>query len=98
MAAPAFWNRGRGTRILRFAHMTRLLNYFLRGLVVVVPLALTVYVCYVIFATIDSWLGLPIRGVGFLVALVMITLVGALASSIVTRQLLAAVDRTFERL
>ena len=78
--------------------MTRLLNYFLRGLVVVVPLALTIYVCYVIFATIDSWLGLPIRGVGFLVALVMITLVGALASSIVTRQLLAAVDRTFERL
>ena len=78
--------------------MTRLLNYFLRGLVVVVPLALTVYVCYVIFATIDSWLGLPIRGVGFLVALVMITLVGALASSIVTRQLLAVVDRLFERL
>jgi uncharacterized membrane protein len=78
--------------------MTRLLNYFLRGLVVVVPLALTVYVCYVIFATIDSWLGLPIRGVGFLVALVMITLVGALASSIVTRQLLTVVDRTFERL
>ena len=40
--------------------MSRLLNYFLRGLVVVVPLALTVYVCVVIFTTIDSWLGLPI--------------------------------------
>ena len=43
--------------------MTRLLNYFLRGLVVVVPLALTVYVCALIFVTIVSWLGLPFRGV-----------------------------------
>jgi uncharacterized membrane protein len=78
--------------------MTRILNYFLRGLVVIVPLALTVYVCFVIFTTIDSWLGLPIRGVGFVLALVMITLVGALASSIVTRQLLGAVDKMFDRL
>ena len=37
--------------------MARLFNYFLRGLVVVVPLALTLYVCVVIFTTIDSWLG-----------------------------------------
>ena len=65
--------------------MSRLFAYFLRGLVVVVPLALTVYVCVVIFKTIDSWLGLPIRGVGFVLALVLITLVGFMASSIVTR-------------
>src|SRR5438046_121891 len=78
--------------------MSRLLAYFLRGLVVVVPLALTIYVCFVIFTTIDSWLGLPVHGVGFLLAIVMITLVGAIASSIVTRGLLTAVDRLFERL
>jgi len=78
--------------------MTRLLNYFLRGLVVVVPLALTIYVCVVIFTTIDNWLALPIRGAGFLLALVMITVVGMLASSIVTRSLLTWVDQLFERL
>jgi uncharacterized membrane protein len=78
--------------------MSRLLNYFLRGLVVVVPLALTIYVCAVIFTTIDSWLGLPIRGVGFLLTLVLITLVGFLASGFVTRSLIAALDRTLERL
>jgi len=78
--------------------MSRLLAYFLRGLVVVVPLALTIYVCFVIFTTIDSWLGLPVHGVGFLLAIVMITLVGAIASSIVTRGLLTAVDRLFDRL
>jgi uncharacterized membrane protein len=78
--------------------MARLFNFFLRGLVVVVPLALTLYVCVAIFTTIDSWLGLPVRGVGFLLALVLITVVGALASSLVTRSLIGAVDRMFERL
>ena len=78
--------------------MARLFNYFLRGLVVVVPLALTLYVCVVIFTTIDSWLGLPMRGVGFLLAVVLITLVGGLASSLVTRSLLGAVEGMFERL
>lgn len=78
--------------------MSRLFNFFLRGLVVVVPLALTLYVCVVIFTTIDSWLGLPVRGVGFLLAVVLITIVGALASGLVTRSLLSAVDRMFDRL
>ncbi len=78
--------------------MSRLLNYFLRGLVVVVPLALTVYVCVMIFTTIDSWLGLPIRGIGFLLALALITLVGFTASSIITRSVVASLDRVFDRL
>lgn len=78
--------------------MSRLLNYFLRGLVVVVPLALTVYVCVMIFTTIDSWLGLPIKGVGFLLTLVLITLVGAFASSFVTRSVINTLDRLFDRL
>jgi uncharacterized membrane protein len=82
--------------------MTRLLNYFLRGLVVVVPLALTVYVCVVIFTTIDgwlgSWLGLPLKGIGFVLTMVLITLVGALASSFITRSVISALDRTFDRL
>jgi uncharacterized membrane protein len=78
--------------------VTRIFNYFLRGLVVVVPLALTIYVCAVIFTTIDSWLGLPIPGVGFLITLVLITVVGALASSFVTRSLISSLDGLLERL
>jgi len=85
--------------VCRYYHpVTRLFNYFLRGLVVVVPLALTVYVCIVIFRTIDSWLGLPIRGVGFAITLLLITLVGFMASSLITRSLIAALDRLFDRL
>lgn len=78
--------------------MSRLLNYFLRGLVVVAPLAITVYVCVAIFTTIDSWLRLPIPGVGFLVTLVLITAVGFMASTLVARGTIGAVDRVLERL
>ena len=78
--------------------MSRLFNYFLRGLVVVAPLALTLYVCALIFTTIDSWLGLRIRGVGFLLTLVLITIVGFMASSLVTRSMLSALDRVLDRL
>jgi len=78
--------------------MARILNYFLRGLVVVVPLALTVYVCVLIFTTIDSWLGLSIRGVGFLVTLALITVVGFFASNFVSRSVINWLDELLEKL
>ena len=78
--------------------MRALFNYFLRGLVVVAPVALTVYVCVVIFTTIDSWLHLPIPGVGFLITLALITGVGFIASNLVTTSVVGLVDRLLERL
>jgi uncharacterized membrane protein len=72
--------------------------YFLRGLVVVAPLALTLYVCALIFTTIDSWLGLRIPGAGFVITLVLITLVGFLASTFVTRSFINVLDRMLDRL
>src|ERR1051325_1121944 len=78
--------------------MSRLLNYFLRGLVVVAPLAVTIWICFTIFETIDKWLGLPIRGVGFLISIVLITLIGFLASSIVARTIGGGFDRLLARL
>src|ERR1043166_3773163 len=78
--------------------MRRLLNYFLRGLVVVAPLAVTIWVCVTIFETIDSWLGLGIPGAGFLITLVLVTLVGFLASTILARTIGAEFDKLLARL
>ena len=78
--------------------MSRLLNYFFRGVIVVAPVAVTVYVCYAIFTSIDRWLGFPIPGVGFLLTIVLITLVGFFASNLITKGLLSAVESTLERL
>jgi len=78
--------------------MRKLLNYFLRGLVLVAPLAITLYVCYVVFVRIDGWLGLPVPGLGFVLTIVLITLVGFLGSNLITRGLLAIVDQLLGRL
>src|SRR5204863_3990951 len=78
--------------------MSRLLNYFFRGVIVVAPVAVTIYVCFAIFTSIDNWLGFRVPGVGFLLTIVLITLVGVLASNLITRGLLAAVESTLERL
>jgi uncharacterized membrane protein len=78
--------------------MSRLLNYFFRGLIVVAPLAVTIYICFAIFTSIDNWLGFRVPGVGFLLTIVVITLIGFFASNLITRGLLAAVESTLQRL
>src|SRR5215216_2166293 len=78
--------------------MSRLLNHFFKGVVLLAPLAFTVYVCVRVFRTIDGWLGIPIPGVGFLATVVLITLFGFLASSFLTRRVLAAVEGVLQRL
>src|SRR4029434_8377598 len=78
--------------------MRRLLNYFLRGLVLVAPIAITLYVCWIVFVRIDGWLGLPIPGLGFLVTVVLITVIGFIGSSLITRGMVAIVDQTVGRL
>jgi uncharacterized membrane protein len=78
--------------------MRALVNYFLRGVVVVAPLAFTGYVCWRLFVAIDSWLGLPIPGVGFLVTLAFFVLVGFLASTFLARSAFSLLESVLERL
>jgi uncharacterized membrane protein len=76
----------------------RLLSYFLRGLVFVAPIAVTLYVCVRIFTTIDGWLGFPIPGLGFVVTVAVITLVGFLGSTILATSILSSLDTAVNRL
>lgn len=78
--------------------MSRLFNYFFKGLVFLAPFALTIYVCVRLFTAIDGWLGIPIPGVGFLVTVVLITLFGYLAQGLLTASLFAALERVMQRL
>jgi uncharacterized membrane protein len=78
--------------------VTRLLNYFFRGLIILAPAVVTVYVFWLIFSTVDKWMGLPIPGAGIAVTIVLITLFGFLTSSVLARWLLTLVDGLFKRL
>ncbi|MCC7053432.1 MAG: DUF502 domain-containing protein [Gemmatimonadaceae bacterium] len=78
--------------------MRRLAGYFLRGLVIMAPLALTVYVCYSIVTAIDSWVPVAIPGVGFAITIGLITLVGALGSNVLADSLVGLLDGVLEKL
>ena len=76
----------------------RLVAYFFRGLVLLAPLAVTVYVSIWLFQTIDGWLGLPVPGVGFVATLLLIVLVGFLGSNLLTRGAVSVLDGLLSKL
>lgn len=71
--------------------------WFVRGLLITAPAALTFYICWLLIRWLDGLLGIPIPGVGLVVALVAITAVGALASTVLTRAVLRMLDELLER-
>ena len=78
--------------------MKQLLKYFLRGLVLVAPIGITVYICWVVFVAIDRLLPTPIPGAGFLITIAAVTLFGFLASNLLARSVLSLVEKLLERL
>ena len=77
--------------------MNWLIKNFLRGLVIVVPMALTVYLVYRTFLTLDRLLRLPVPGAGLAIIVAATILIGALASSFLLRTFLRATDAVFTR-
>ena len=77
--------------------MRRLIQYFVRGLVITSPVALTLWICWWAVTSLDSLLPLGFPGAGLLVTIVVITAVGALGSNLVTRGVLSEVERVLDR-
>lgn len=77
--------------------MNRIARYFLNGLLVVTPTAITLYVCWRVFIAVDGWLQLPWHGAGFVVTLVLITLAGWLATTFLWDTLFGFIEGAMER-
>ena len=77
----------------------RLLQYFLRGLIVVVPVALTLSIIYWCFDKIDGILRpfVPTRGMGLVLIVVLIVAVGWVSSFFLIKRLYRLVDGWLER-
>jgi uncharacterized membrane protein len=75
-----------------------MLGFFVRGLILLAPLAVTVWVCWLVFTSVDGWLGLPIPGAGFVATLVLITVVGFLGSNLLTRSAVNLLEGAMGRL
>jgi uncharacterized membrane protein len=77
--------------------MNWLIKNFLRGLVIVVPIALTIYLLYEVFVRIDRLLNLRMPGVGFAITIAGIIVIGALASNFFVRKFLQLTEAVFTR-
>ncbi len=77
--------------------MKRFVKYFLRGLLVIVPITITVYVVYVVFVKVDRLLGIPVPGVGFILTVLFVVLVGYMAGNIVMKKFLEVADALFTK-
>lgn len=78
--------------------MKKISQYFLNGLLVIVPLVATIYVVYIIFSKIDGIFHFDIPGVGFLFTIALIFAVGFVSSNFLAKRLVLLVDRIFAKL
>ncbi len=91
--------------------MTRLRNFFLTGIVVCAPLAITAYIAWTFIHWVNSWvkpyipanynpdnyLPFAVPGFGLLVALISITLVGFFAANFIGRSIVHFGERLLHR-
>jgi uncharacterized membrane protein len=78
--------------------MGRITSYFLKGLLFLVPVVATIYVVYIVFTKVDGIFEFPVPGLGFLVTILLITLIGFITSNVLTRGVVHLVDKAFSRL
>ena len=82
--------------------MRTIVKYFLRGLLIFVPIVVTISVIFWAFTGLDKifriFLRIPIPGLGILATISVIFLIGFLASNFVGRKLFGIVEKVFTKL
>lgn len=78
--------------------MKRLIRYFLRGLLFIVPLAATAYVIVESVRFLDGLIPLDIPGLGILILIAGITVIGALGSVFLTRPIFEFFDSLLKQI
>lgn len=96
----------------RLSASTRIRNYFLTGLIICAPLAITAYLTWSFINWVDGWvkpylpavynpdnyLPFSIPGFGLLIALIFITLVGFLTANLIGRTIVAYGESVLNRM
>ncbi len=78
--------------------LNALFTYFVRGLLLVVPLVLTVYIISLSLNFIDGLIGTRIPGLGFLFLIMSITFLGYLGSTLLIRSVFDFTERLITKL
>tara|TARA_B100001146_G_scaffold162805_1_gene143747 strand:+ start:878 stop:1429 length:552 start_codon:yes stop_codon:yes gene_type:complete len=77
--------------------MKKFINYFLQGLLYIVPITVTLYVVYWTFQKIDGILLFQFPGLGLIVIILLITLIGFVGSVIITSPINSFFQRLLKR-
>ena len=77
--------------------MKKFINYFLQGLLYIVPITVTLYVVYWTFQKIDGILLFQFPGLGLIVIILLITLIGFVGSAIITSPINSFFQRLLKR-
>ena len=79
--------------------MKKLIEYFIKGLVIFVPMALTVFLLIWVFTSLDAvfrdFLPVSFPGMGILLTVVLIFVIGFVASNFLGKRLFALVEKLF---
>ena len=100
------------THVIRTGVGARLRNYFLTGLVIVGPVAITIYIVYWVITYVDQWvkplvpriynpetyLPFAVPGFGLIFSIVALTLIGALAANLLGQTLISAGEMMLDRM
>ena len=78
--------------------LAKLINYFLKGLLVVLPFAITYSIIKSIVISLDTFVDVGVPAVGFLIVIVSVTILGWIGSSILTKPLFSLVDDILSRI
>lgn len=78
--------------------LAKLINYFLRGLLIVLPFAVTFSIVRSIVVTLDDYVNVGIPAVGFLIVIVSITFLGFIGSSLITKPLFSLMDDVLSKI
>jgi len=70
----------------------KLINFFLKGLLVCLPILLTYYVVSSVVISVDKILPINIPGIGFILVIVGVTLIGWVGSSIISKPVFNLID------
>lgn len=74
------------------SRVKKLINYFLKGLLVCLPLVLTYYVVSSIVISVDTLIPFEMPGLGFVIVIVGVTFLGWIGSSIISKPLFSLID------
>ena len=74
--------------------MKKFINYFLQGLLYIVPITVTLYVVYWTFQKIDGILPFQFPGLGLIIIIALITFIGFVGSAIIS----SPINSFFQRL